>query len=433
MSADSDKGSGTGGAVTRAAAISALAKWLRIGVFPSRTLPESSPFASEIVMGVLRNLTALDFAFGRFCRRQPAPPARAALLVGTWQLLFGDDIPDYAAINETVEAAKRARAALPSFVNGVLRNVLRNREAILGELAAAPLHVRTSHPQEIVERWRKAFGDERATEICEAGLAVPTPTAFALPRDGLSAEEATAALATRWRAAGIDSPPEIGNGSLALPIPHGVRIADLPGYAEGEFIIQDKVAFATVADFLEPREGETILDCCAAPGGKTMQAAARVGGEGRVIALDNSEGRLARLRENLERTRLGDRVEVALCDAASPELVERFGGRRIDAVLVDTPCSNSGVFARRPEARWRWSAAEVARLAKVQRAILDNVARLGARRIVYSTCSIDPEENDAVAASFAEESAGRHVLLRSRTLLPSSDHDGAFAALLRRV
>jgi 16S rRNA (cytosine967-C5)-methyltransferase len=164
-----------------------------------------------------------------------------------------------------------------------------------------------------------------------------------------------------------------------------------------------------------------------------MQAAARVGWEGRVIALDNSEGRLARLRENLERTRLGDRVEVALCDAASPELVERFGGRRIDAVLVDTPCSNSGVFARRPEARWRWSAAEVARLAKVQRAILDNVARLGARRIVYSTCSIDPEENDAVAASFAEESAGRHVLLRSRTLLPSSDHDGAFAALLRRV
>ncbi|MBR4613228.1 MAG: hypothetical protein IKO40_10995, partial [Kiritimatiellae bacterium] len=228
----------------------------------------------------------LDFAFGRFCRRQPAPPARAALLVGTWQLLFGDDIPDYAAINETVEAAKRARAALPSFVNGVLRNVLRNREAILGELAAAPLHVRTSHPQEIVERWRKAFGDEKAAEICEAGLAVPMATAFALPRDGLSAEEATAALATRWRAAGIDSPPEVGNGSLALPIPHGVRIADLPGYAEGEFIIQDKAAFATVADFLEPLEGETILDCCAAPGGKTMQAAARVGGEGRVIALD---------------------------------------------------------------------------------------------------------------------------------------------------
>jgi 16S rRNA (cytosine967-C5)-methyltransferase len=199
------------------------------------------------------------------------------------------------------------------------------------------------------------------------------------------------------------------------------------------------------AQAVDARPGMQILDCCAAPGGKTIQAAVAVGPKGHVIALDNSEARLERLRENLERTGLAGNVEVALCDAASPGLVRRFAGRRIDAVLVDAPCSNSGVLARRPDARWRWSADEVERLSAVQLSILRNVARLGAGRIVYSTCSIDRAENEGVVSAFTEKAACGYVVEKSRTWLPIADlpdfdrflpptwHDGAFAALLRRV
>lgn len=422
----------------RAAAISALAKWLRAGTFPSRSLPASSPFALEIANGVLRNLSALDFAIARLCRRKPDAAARAVLLAGLWQLLYGNNIPAYAAINETVEAAKRIKSVSVPFVNGVLRNAARNAKSLLEAIAAAPLHIAASHPEEIVRRWTVIFGEETARRLCESGQGIPPVTAFPLPfRD----ETAAAELAASWREAGIDAGiTEKGRG---LVVPHGVEIDKLPGYAEGRFIIQDCATLLSVG-ILEPKRGETVLDCCAAPGGKTMQIASLVGEEGRVIALDDSAPRLSTMRENLRRTRLDDRVGTAVCDATSQELAERLRGRRIDAILVDAPCSNSGVFARRPEARWRWSAEETKRLAGVQLAILENVARLGAKRIVYSTCSIDPEENGQVVERFlASEAGAGYRLVRSETLLPIAGeawdggrflpndwHDGAFAALL---
>ena len=259
-----------------------------------------------------------------------------------------------------------------------------------------------------------------AEDLCEAGRGIPPVTAY-----------------------------PIENGVVGQPftVQHGTAVQALPGFADGAFIVQDAAAAATVSDFLAPRPGETILDCCAAPGGKTIQAALAVGPAGHVVALDNSEARLARLRDNLSRVHLSGRVETALCDATSPELAAMLHGRRFDAALIDAPCSNSGVMARKPDARWRWSMDETRRVAQVQRGILRNVATLDVGRIVYSTCSIDRAENEDVAIAFACEcgwkiSSGRTLLPgggaryrfgRDGKFLPSAWHDGAFAALLVRA
>lgn len=422
----------------RAAAVSAIAKWFRTGAYPSRSLPASLPLALEIANGVMRNLSALDYAIGRLCRRKPDAAARAVLLSGLWQLLFAGNIPAYAAINETVDASKRIGGVSPQFVNGVLRNAARNAQALQAAISAAPFHITSSHPEVIVRRWTAVFGEETARRLCESGRGIPPTVAFPLP---FSDDAAAMALAELWRKSRIGA-GIVANGR-GVVIPHGVAVESLPGYAEGRFAIQDRATLAAV-ELLAPKSGETVLDCCAAPGGKTMQIASLVGESGRVIAFDGSASRLGKMRENLRRTRLDGRVETAVCDAASPELAERLRGRTIDAVLVDAPCSNSGVFARRPEARWRWLAEETKRLAGVQRAMLESAARLGAGRIVYSTCSIDPEENgDVVEGFLASEAGAAYRLIRSETLLPIAGeawdggrflpddwHDGAFAALL---
>ena len=412
----------------RAAAIAALAKWLRTGLFPDRLVPEGHPLAMEILLGTLRNLRAADWAVARFCRKPPGPLPKAALLVGAWQLLFAESVPDYAAVSETVAAARLAHAGAPAFVNAVLRAIARERAPLLAELAAAPLALRTSHPDELVRRWTSAYGDEAAAAACAADNLAPSPTAVPLPfLDG----DAPARLLARWREAGIDARPCPAD-QAAIVLPHACPVERLPGYAEGAFAIQDPATLAALR-LLAPQSGEAILDACAAPGGKALQLAAAVGPTGRVIALDASSARLGRLRENAARARLDDRLEIGQADAASPDLADVLGGRRPDAILADVPCSNSGVLRRRPDARWRWSPEETSRLARLQLAILSNLAALGAGRIVYSTCSIDPVENEEVVTAFLSSPAGTgYALAGTRCLLPSPDADGAFAARLVR-
>lgn len=412
----------------REAAVAALARWLESGLFPSSTMADPSPLALRIVQGTLRNFSALEFALGRYCRRRPRPPARAALAAGAWQILLSGDIPPYAAINETVAAARAARAATPQFVNAVLRAVARDADALRAAISSAPLHIRASHPEALVERWTQAFGAVTAERVCLADNLEPDTAAAAVPHSDAAL---AAALLSRWRSAGIPARPVPGvPGAFALP--HGVAVPSLPGYGEGLFAIQDPATLLST-DMLAPRPGESVLDCCAAPGGKTMQIAASVGDSGGVLALDSSPRRLARLGENASRLRLAHRIRTAVCDASSPDLAAAAAGTRFDAALADVPCSNSGVFRRRADARWRWSPKETGRLAALQGAILANVASLSPSRIVYSTCSIDPEEDERVVERFLASPPGRaYSLAAMERRLPDASADGAFAALLRR-
>lgn len=411
----------------RIAAINALAKWRRSGIFPDRILASGNAMAMEITYGAIRNLSALDFVLKKFLRKSPGVLPYAAICVGAWQLIYAKNIPDYAAISETIDAAKAIGAGPTGLINAVLRNIVRNREAIQDDLQRAPTAIRLSHPEEIVRRWERAFGVEKAVSICEADNLVPKATAIPLP---FTDNSKAISLCEEWRQAAldarlIDSPCE----TKAIEIPHGIAIESLPKYERGDFIIQDPATLLSLS-FLSPMDGETILDACAAPGGKAMQIAASVGANGRVYAFDAVSERLNRLRENALRTGRSN-IEIKQADATSPELAKFLPKAKLDAILADVPCSNSGVFRRRPDARWRWSKEETKRLASLQLAILSNLASLRAKRIVYSTCSIDPEEDDGVVEGFLASPAGAcYQLQKSTTLLPSESSDGAYAALL---
>lgn len=445
------------GYAARREAIRVLIAWLRDGDFPSRSVNASLTFAVEIVQGVLRNLSALDFAIGKFCRKPPEIPARAALLAGAWQLICSSGkIPPYAAIGETVQAVKGLQGIQAGFINAVLRNIARNEDLLRKEIASAPLHIRLSHPPDLVEYWRKCYGNDTTEALCEAGSGIPPTFAYAMPRgegfsgsfkSGCNSAVASAAetLAAIWRSSGIAIPDDAPLSDGRIPLPHGIAVSSLPGYSEGTFIIQDPAAFDVVHSVLRPVSGETILDCCAAPGGKSLQIAFSIGAEGHLYALDSSEARLKRLRENFARAMPLCCVDISLCDAVSASLIERFSNISLDAILIDAPCSNSGVFARRPDARWRWSSDDANALSSLQQEMLGNAASLGPQRIVYSTCSIDPHENENVVRSFLSTPDCRYSLTTERILLPIANprqfsrflpatwHDGSYAALLTRT
>lgn len=443
----------------RGMAISILGKWMREGVFPSQMLSDvgnrrEAAMAMEIVYGVLRNLTALDFIVGKFCRKKPQLMTKVVLYVGAWQLLFSKNIPAHAAVSETLLAAEVLKVGYPSFINAVLRNIDRSREMLFSELENAPLSVAFSHPERLIRRWLADFGEERTKAILRADSEIPGMTAVVLPfKDVEKAQK----LVQKWVEAGIQA-TKLGEEALnqmpavmkevsgsALDIPHGVRVEMLPGFLEGEFMIQDRATLLSLS-LLAPKRGEIILDACAAPGGKSMQIAASVSERdsesgklagGKVFAFDAEEGRLERLRENAERTGLRDVIEIDCMDATAENLSEilkkKMGGKTVDAILADVPCSNSGVFRRRADARWRWREDDVLRLVALQLEILVNLSKVGAGRIVYSTCSIDCEEDERVVAAFLARSEGAaYELIREEKLFPGEGYDGSYAALLVR-
>lgn len=376
---------------SRRSAAFIVARWIATKDFPSSMLPNGveRAFVQDLVYTTIRRIRPLRKILGVLMKQWPKGELEALLYVGAAQILYMPDVPDFAAVSETVDAAKACEnPSIAKVVNGVLRNVIRRREEFEKMIADAPLEECESFPTALVRRWERRFGAENAARLC-AWHNTPAET-FLARRDG-----------------------------SFVKLERGQRVEDVPGYAEGDFIVQDPGTRIAV-DLLDPKPGERILDACAAPGGKTVQIAWR-GAE--VTACEVNPKRRRRLEENLARLKLG--VEV------TPELP---ASQTFDKVLVDAPCSNTGVLRRRPDARWNWSEEKLAALVKLQAEILDACASRVAPDglLVYSTCSNEPEENEAQVTAFL----ARHPdfsLEESRESLPfESGTDGAFAALLRR-
>lgn len=376
---------------SRRSAAFIVARWIATKDFPSSMLPNGveRAFVQDLVYTTIRRIRPLRKILGVLMKQWPKGELEALLYVGAAQILYMPDVPDFAAVSETVDAAKACEnPSIAKVVNGVLRNVIRRREEFEKMIADAPLEECESFPTALVRRWERRFGAENAARLC-AWHNTPAET-FLARRDG-----------------------------SFVKLERGQRVEDVPGYAEGDFIVQDPGTRIAV-DLLDPKPGERILDACAAPGGKTVQIAWR-GAE--VTACEVNPKRRRRLEENLVRLKLG--VEV------TPELP---ASQTFDKVLVDAPCSNTGVLRRRPDARWNWSEEKLAALVKLQAEILDACASRVAPDglLVYSTCSNEPEENEAQVTAFL----ARHPdfsLEESRESLPfESGTDGAFAALLRR-
>ena len=380
-----------------------VAKWLATKDFPASMLPEGRDraFVQDLAYTTIRRLRPLRKTLGALVRQWPKGELEALLYVGAAQLFYMPEVPDFAAVSETVDAAKMCgNPSVAKVVNGVLRNLVRRRAEFEKAIAESPLEERESFPTALVRRWEARFGAEGAARLC-AWHNEPAET-FLARRDG-----------------------------SFVRLERGRRVEDVEGYAEGEFIVQDPGTRLAV-ELLDPKPGERILDACAAPGGKTVQIAWR-GAD--VTACEVNPKRRRRLEENLARLKLAVSVISELPPLGDNSRLSTSRSQLYSKVLVDAPCSNTGVLRRRPDARWNWSEEKLASLVALQAEILD----LCASRVepggilVYSTCSNEPEENMEQVKAFLK----RHPefsLADSRESLPhESGTDGAFAARLERT
>lgn len=387
-----------------------VARWLATHDFPNELLPqqgEDRGFVQDLVYTVIRRFRPLRLVLGELMKTWPKGELEALVLVGAAQILYMPDVPDFAAVNETVAAAKLSGKdkRLDRVVNGVLRNLIRRREEFEKRLAGESLATRESYPNALVKRWLARYGEAKAEALAKWHNQ-PAETWLA------------------WRPGTVD---EAGQPRPAHePLARGLKVMDVPGYAEGAFIVQDP-ATAGALDLLKVEPGQSVLDYCAAPGGKTIQIAWRLAGQGRLVAQEVNPKRLQRLRTNLQRMRLDWVSAVAA--------VGTNESSQFDRVLADVPCSNTGVLRRRPDARWRWEGEHLQQLVALQAEIFSAAAERVAPggRIVYSTCSNEPEENEEQVAAFLAAHPDFHEVGRFASLPCDSGHDGAFACALERV
>jgi len=338
----------------------------------------------KLVGTVLRRLGTLRHLAGKFLERgfpPDAPRVETALLVGAAQILFLD-VPDHAAVDLSVRLvqADRRAARFPGLINAVLRRIAQGRVALLAELDAPALDT----PEWLFRRWQQHYGAHTARAIALAHSHEP-------PLD-LTASSDAEALAQRLRGRVLPT------GSVRTAM-HG-QVSLLPGYNEGIWWVQDAAA-ALPARLLGDVAGKTVADLCAAPGGKTAQLSLA---GAKVVAVDRSPTRLARVRGNLDRLHLD--AELVAADAAE------WQGGPFDAVLLDAPCSSTGTIRRHPDVAWLKRAADLATLATVQQRLLDRAMSLlkPGGRLVYCVCSLEPEEGEQqIEALLAREPALRRA------------------------
>ena len=353
-------------------------------------------FILELVYGTLRNRTLLDWTLNQFSKQSLAKTdawTRNILRLGAYQMLFLDKIPVSASVNTAVDLAKD-HGNKSSYVNGLLRNLDRKRASIGSPGPYDPvkrLSILHSHPEWLVMRWVKRFGEETAERLLRennrpAPLIVRANT-LKTTRDQLKASLEAEGAATI----------ETAYSSVGLEIISSPGLRSLTAYVQGWFMVQDQAA-QLISLMLGPRPGETVLDACAAPGGKATHLAELMENRGKVIALESDQGRLGRIRENS--TRLG----ITIISPVRGDAMKYQEGR-FDKVLIDAPCSGLGVLRRHPDGRWNKNEKTIRERAVLQRGILENCASLLKPRgaLVYATCTTEPEENEEVINSFLAE------------------------------
>lgn len=406
-------------------------------------------FVREVVYGVLRWRGRLDWIIAAYARVKPPRMERAVITIlrmGAYQILFMDRVPSSAVVDESVKLAKGLRREdVVPFINGILRGIAEERkEVAYPDLQTDPLdHIATfySHPDWMVRRWIDQWGVEETCALCQADNQIPPLTMRVNTLQG-SREEAVNRL--------HDEKIE------ALPTPFspvGLVIKDPPPLStwgplqEGWFQVQDEAA-QLVSLLLSPQPGQRVLDVCAAPGGKTTHLAQMMEDQGEIVAIDVNQAKLALLQENCQRLGISI-VKIVAQDATAPL---PFPPTSFARVLVDVPCTGLGTLRRNPDGKWRVQERDIARLQKLQREILAQASTMLKREgiLVYSTCTLTPEENEGVIEAFLSGQnefrledaspflpAGCEGLVDTkgylRTLTSRHGMDGFFAARMRRT
>jgi 16S rRNA (cytosine967-C5)-methyltransferase len=356
-------------------------------------------FLTDLVYGTIRWRGSLDYIITQFIPPKKARKLESEILMilhlGLYQLFFMDKVPDYAAVNESVEIAKKyGNVGASGLVNAVLRRAIREKNIKYPDLKNPIKHIsaKYSHPEWMVKRWLERFGVEETVNLCLANNARPslfiranklkatrTQLLESLEKDGISASISN------------NIPESIEITELNMPIDH------LQSYKQGWFQVQDESSML-IALMLDPKPEETIIDACSAPGGKSTHIAEIMQNKGKILSVDIDAQRLDLLKENC--VRLGiDIVETITADARN---IGEYINEKADRILVDAPCSGLGVLRRRVEAKWRRTQEQILEFSELQYEILESVSNHVEPNgiLVYCTCTIEPEENQQVVERF---------------------------------
>jgi 16S rRNA (cytosine967-C5)-methyltransferase len=398
----------------------------------SKMRPDDRRLTQEMVYGCVRWQAALDWLIAQKTEGRPQmPQVQVFLRLGLYQLFFLDRIPPHAACFETVEIAKRLGFVQQSnFINAIFRRLDADRAGVkqaLAELQTTHPHIGFSHPEWLVAKWTARWGAADTRRLLEWNNSAPRTN---IRVNTLKTDPTK--LVERWR---LHENVEYDFFPCTWTEEHTVftlkvhpSLATLGSFQDGWFYVQDPSTLLSV-QALDPWAGESILDLCAAPGGKTAYIAQKMENDGELLACDSSPDRLKLVTENC--TRLGVTCVKTLALGDHPEAVLQF--QKFDKVLVDAPCSNTGVLRRRIDLRWRLQPDEPARLRETQLKLL-HLASLHLKpggTLIYSTCSIEPEENSEVVKDFLAAHP-QFTLESERDLLPFRDGvDGAYVAKLR--
>jgi 16S rRNA (cytosine967-C5)-methyltransferase len=406
---------------------------------------ENRALAQELVLGVLRWQRSLDYFIERYSERAIGRfdlSVLIALRIGLYQLRYLKRVPQSAAVNESVNLVKRARTgSAGGLVNAVLRKAAGNLADLAGQGIEDPLErvsIELSHPRWMLERWQAALGAEESQRLALANNA-PATTAFRINTLRTTVDEALTHLRTEGV---IFRESEVSPG--AFVVESGPASAITAAAQHGLIYVQDQ-ASQLVSILLESERGHRVLDLCAAPGSKASHIAALTGGNAWIIACDRHPQRVTNLRATCRRLGI-DSIDAVALDATQPlPFVE--SALTFDRVLLDAPCSGTGTLRGNPEIKWRLSADDIPRLAELQLRLLGSAALsvASAGRLVYSTCSIEREENELVVERFLQSGApfrivktpARADLITSEGFVRTFPHrdgtDGFFAAALERV
>lgn len=405
----------------RRAAISALRAWEKGHIYMDSLIERQAAknglsrqdraLLQSILSSVLRNRRLLDFWIGKLRKGKLDHETRDILRVGIAQLLLLG-IADHAAVNETVNCGKLSVRGL---INAVLRQTIERRERLLEQAEELPVPERHSHPDWLWKRWKKAFGHNKALALMEWN----------------NQPAKTFARVNPLRENALET---VSQYEKATPVEGIDGFFQLEGAPPGEWMkngiiyIQDPATRHSIS-LLDPKSGEVILDACAAPGGKAALIAAAMKNQGEILCTDSNEKRLPRLEENLQN--LGISIaKVEEHDWTKPA-PEAWHGK-FDAILLDVPCSNTGVMRRRLDARWRLQATDIVAVTKVQELILKHALPCikPSGRIVYSTCSIERDENYDVISKCLSEHPGWKIEKEVQAFPFKDQTDGAYAACI---
>ncbi len=382
-----------------------------------------------LVYGTLQHLISIDFILNQFIKKgfnKFKPEAKWILRLAVFQILFLNRVPDYAIVNEAVNQIRKVSKSLSGMTNGVLRNIIRNKEKLIDEINNNKNpEIRYSLPNWIINIYKETYGN-KTKEILDKINESPDLYLRVKPKNFVKVFEELKKIGAEPQ---VDE--ELGHNAIIVSKPSAFKdgISNSPLYKKGLITVQDKGAII-IGLALEPKENELILDICAAPGGKTTHIAEQLNNKGQVDAFDIHKHRVDLINANASRLKLNN-INTDVQDASlfNPNLVEYY-----DKILVDVPCSGLGIVRRKPEIRYKQNPEDIKELIKNQKQILTNAFKYlkPGGMLLYSTCTVNPDENENVIKEVQKEFGDQFKINSQHQTSYLDNSDGFYYAIIRK-